>query len=83
MRTSLKLMALSSIFVLNAPLLADDSPSAPPVKTYKQKMHECMDRQRASNNGMSTQDMKKACDHELQTLENHPSVPPPTDPAKP
>ena len=83
MRTSLKLIALSSIFVLNAPLLADDSPSAPPVKTHKQKMHECMDRQRASNSGMSTQDMKKACDQELQTLENHPSVPPPTDPAKP
>jgi hypothetical protein len=65
MISSLKLIALSSIFVLSAPLLADDSSSAPPVKTHKQKMHECMDRQRASNSGMSKEDMKKACDQEL------------------
>ena len=83
MSTALKLVAIGSIFALSGPLLADDAPSAPPVKTHKQKMHECMDRQRASNSGMSKEDMKKACDQELRTLNNHPSMPPPSDPEKP
>jgi pentapeptide MXKDX repeat protein len=55
--------------------LADDAPSAPPVKSQKQKMHECMAQERATNSAMSEQDMKKACTQKLQSDENHPSRP--------
>jgi pentapeptide MXKDX repeat protein len=58
--------------------LADDAPSAQPVKTPKQKMHECMAQERASNSAMSRDDMKKACTTKLQSDENHPSRPQPS-----
>jgi pentapeptide MXKDX repeat protein len=58
--------------------LADDAPSAQPVKTPKQKMHECMAQERASNSAMSKDDMKKACAAKLQSDENHPSRPQPS-----
>jgi hypothetical protein len=57
---------------------ADDAPSAQPVKTPKQKMHECMTQERASNSGLSKEDMKKACAAKLQSDENHPSRPQPS-----
>jgi hypothetical protein len=78
-----KLLALSSLLMVSAPLWADDSPSAPPVKTHKQKMDECLDRQHASNSNMSQHDMKKACDKELQSLDTRPSTPPALVPAHP
>jgi hypothetical protein len=63
---------------IGAPVLADDAPSAAPVKSPKQKMHECMTQERASNSGMSKEDMKKACAEKLQAEENHPSRPAPS-----
>jgi hypothetical protein len=61
-----------------APVLADDAPSAQSVKSPKQKMHECMARERANNSGMSKDDMKKACAEKLHSEENHPSRPEPS-----
>jgi hypothetical protein len=55
----------------------DDTPSAQPVKSPQQKMHECIAQQRANNGGMSKEDMKKACVAKLQSDENHPSHPQP------
>lgn len=83
MTTATKLLALCSLLMVSAPLWADDSPTAPPVKTHKQKMDECLDRQRASNSNMTMHDMKKACDKELQSLDNRPSTPPALVPAHP
>jgi hypothetical protein len=59
--------------------LADDAPSAQPIKTPKQKMHECMAQERASNSALSKEDMKKACAAKLQSDENHPSRPQASD----
>jgi hypothetical protein len=59
--------------------LADDAPSAQPIKTPKQKMHECMAQERASNSALSKEDMKKACAAKLQSDENHPSRPQSSD----
>jgi hypothetical protein len=58
--------------------LADDSPNAQPVKSPKQKMHECMVQERANNSAMSKEDMKKACAAKLQSDDNHPSRPQPS-----
>jgi hypothetical protein len=63
---------------LSGMALADDAPSAQPVKTPKQKMHECMTQERTSNIGMSKEDMKKACAAKLQSDESHPSRPQPS-----
>ena len=75
MHNALKFIVLGSFLAAGSPLLADDSPSAPPVQTPKQKMQDCMNRHRAANAGMSEPDMRKACSKELQTLDNHPSLP--------
>jgi hypothetical protein len=83
MTPTTKLLALSSMLFVSAPLWADDSPTAQPVKTHKQKMDECLDRQRASNSSMSQHDMKKACNKELQALDARPSTPPALVPAHP
>jgi hypothetical protein len=58
--------------------MADDAPSAQPVKTSKQKMHECMTQERANNSGMTKEDMKKTCAAKLQSEQNHPSRPQPS-----
>jgi hypothetical protein len=59
-------------------VLADDAPSAQPVKTAKQKMQECMAQERANNHAMSEHDLKKACAAKVQSDENHPSRPQPS-----
>jgi hypothetical protein len=70
-------------FLLGSAVWADDSPSAQPVKSPKQKMHECMAQQRANNSAMSSEDLKKVCAAKLQSDENHPSRPPSPDPTHP
>jgi hypothetical protein len=70
---------VGALVSLGAIACADDAPTAQPVKTPKQKMHECMAQERASNSTMSKEDMKKACAAKLQSDENHPSRPPPPD----
>lgn len=71
-------LLIGALISVAAPILADDAPTAQPVKSPKQKMHECMAHQRASNSGMSKEDMKKACAAKLQNEENHPSRPEPS-----
>jgi hypothetical protein len=72
-------LLLVGIFIsIAAPVLADDAPNAPPVKSPQQKMHECMTKERASNSGMSKEDLKKVCAKRLQSEENHPSRPAPS-----
>jgi hypothetical protein len=58
--------------------LADDAPSAQPIKSPKQKMQECMAQEHANNSAMSQQALKKACAAKLQSDENHPSRPQPS-----
>jgi len=70
-------LVVGAYLSLGAVAFADDAPSAQPVKTPKQKMHECMAQERASNSTMSKEDMKKACVAKLQSDESHPSRPPP------
>ena len=68
-------LLICALISVAAPVLADDAHTAQPVKSPKQKMHECMAHERASNSGMSKEDMKKACAAKLQNEENHPSRP--------
>ena len=68
---------VGAYLALGAVAFADDAPSAQPVKTPKQKMHECMAQERENNSTMSKEDMKKACVAKLQSDESHPSRPPP------
>jgi len=78
MKSTICSILLAASLSLAGMALADDAPSAPPVKSPKQKMHECMAQQRANNSGMSKEDMKKVCAAKLQTDENHPSLPQPS-----
>jgi hypothetical protein len=54
---------------------ADDAPSDNPVKSPKQKMHECVHKQQSDNPGMDLKSARKACAAILQHNENHPSKP--------
>jgi hypothetical protein len=76
------LIAAGLLASLSGAALADDSPTDQPVKTPKQRMQDCMAQQRASNSGLSKQDMHKACAAKLQSEDNHPSRPPPSDPSR-
>jgi hypothetical protein len=69
---------VAAIFSLGGLACADDAPSAQPIKTPKQKMHECMVQVRANNSAMSKEDTKRACAAKLQSEENHPSRPQPS-----
>jgi hypothetical protein len=65
------------VFVIAAgslPVCADDAPSARPVKTHKQLMHDCMTAQASKNPSMAKADMQKTCRDKVQTFENHPSM---------
>ena len=53
--------------------IADDTNTDRPVMTHKQMMKDCMDRERASNSGASTEDMKKTCRAKIKSYEDHPS----------
>jgi hypothetical protein len=57
-------------------VLADDSPSAPPVKSAQQQIDECVAKRRAANASLSIDDARKACQREQQLRDNHPSIPP-------
>jgi len=78
MKPTMYPILLAASLSLAGMVLADDAPSAPPVKSPKQKMHECMAQQRANNSGLSKEDMKKACAAKLQSDDNHPSRPQPS-----
>lgn len=52
---------------------ADDTNNARPVMNQKQMMKDCMDKERASNTGASTEDMKKTCRAKIKSYEDHPS----------
>ncbi|HEY0746437.1 MAG TPA: hypothetical protein VGD63_07035 [Steroidobacteraceae bacterium] len=75
MFSNIPAMLLVGLVGISAQALADDTPADQPVLTHKQKMHDCMAKQRASNGGMSSQDMRKACENELKTQQDHPSIP--------
>jgi hypothetical protein len=75
MNVSLKIVVLTALFAAFAPAMGDDAPSAPPVKSTKAQMEDCMAKQRAAHSGMTEKAMKKACQNQLQSLQNHPSVP--------
>jgi hypothetical protein len=75
MYASLKIGVLATLVAAFVPAMADDSPSAPPVKSPKAQMQDCMAKQRAAHSGMSEKAMRKACQNQLQSLQNHPSVP--------
>jgi hypothetical protein len=78
MKLALYPVLVATLFSFAGMTLADDAPSAPPVKSHKQKMHDCMIQERANNSGMSEDDMKKACAAKLQSDANHPSRPQPS-----
>lgn len=75
MNKGIQTALLGAAIAFAAHAFADDSPSAQPVKTPKAKMHQCMERQKAANTGLSKEEMKKACERELRTLDDHPSIP--------
>jgi hypothetical protein len=70
--TASALLALAGTTAL---AVADDSPSDAPIKSPKQKMHECVTQHRSADAGMSVKDARKACAAELKTQESHPSMP--------
>ena len=75
MNASLKIVVLSTVMAAFAPVMADDAPSAPPVKSPKAQMDDCMAKQRAAHSGMSEKAMRKTCQNQLQSVQNHPSIP--------
>jgi pentapeptide MXKDX repeat protein len=78
MKNQMYPFVVAALFSLGNLAFADDAPSAQPVKSPKQKMHECMAQERANNSAMSKDDVKKACAAKLQSDENHPSRPQPS-----
>ncbi|HEV7614278.1 MAG TPA: hypothetical protein VGO37_20550 [Steroidobacteraceae bacterium] len=75
MKYGIQTMLLAAAIVFSTPALADDAPAAKPVKTQKEQMHACMQKQRTANPGLSKNELKKACENEMKTLEDHPSIP--------
>jgi hypothetical protein len=78
MKRALCPVLVATIFSFAGMTLADDAPSAPPVKSHTQKMHDCMVEERANNSAMSEKDLKKTCAAKLQSDANHPSRPQPS-----
>ena len=76
MLTATKLLATGSL-LLSAYVWADDAPSEMPAQTTSQKMHACMDRQRAAEPSKPARDIKKSCRAELKSQDSHPIVLPP------
>jgi hypothetical protein len=58
---------------LTAASVADDTNSDRPVMTYKQKMKDCMEKERQANPSASTSDRKKTCAAKIQSYDEHPS----------
>jgi hypothetical protein len=75
MNSPLKLLVLTVLMAPVIPALADEAPSGKPVKTHTELMDECLAKQRAAQNGRTEKAMRKACEAQLQTLQNHPSIP--------
>jgi hypothetical protein len=75
MNALLKIGVLATLVAGFVPAMADDAPSAPPVKSPKAQMQDCMAKQRAAHSGMSEKAMRKTCHNQLQSMQNHPSVP--------
>jgi len=70
MNTSVKIVVLTALVAAFGPAMADDAPAA-----TKAQMHDCMAKQRAAHPDRSDKAMRKTCQNQLQTLEDHPSVP--------
>jgi hypothetical protein len=77
MHRKMYLILAGTMLSMASMAFADDAPSAQPVKTPKQKMHDCMVQESANSSTMSKEDLKKACAAKLQSEENHPSRPKP------
>jgi hypothetical protein len=75
MNTSVKIVVLTALVAAFGPAMADDAPAAKPVKTTKAQMHDCMAKQRAAHPDMSDKALRKTCQNQLQTLQDHPSIP--------
>jgi hypothetical protein len=75
MKSLLAASALLALAGAASMAVADDSPSDAPIKSPKQKMHECVTQRRSADAGLSVKDARKACAAELKTQENHPSMP--------
>jgi hypothetical protein len=83
MMTSSRIIFLSALLGLAANAFADDAPSDQPVKSPKQRMHDCMAQQHQQNPSLSKDELKKQCAQIMQSLDNHPSVPPSQTPPQP
>ena len=75
MNASVKIVVLTALVAALGPAMADDAPSAKPVKTQKAQMQNCMAKQRAAHPDMSDKALRKTCQNQLQTLQDHPSIP--------
>lgn len=52
---------------------ADDTNTARPIMTHKQKMQQCMAKARQDDANASDVELKKICRNKLQFYEQHPS----------
>jgi hypothetical protein len=69
---------MSAALFFSGASLADDAPTAQPVKSPRQKLQDCMAQEHASNGTKSADELKKICAAKLQSDENHPSRPQPS-----
>jgi hypothetical protein len=76
MTPTTKFLAVGSLLI-SVPLWADDAPTEAPGRTASQKMHDCMERERAADPAKREHDMKRSCKAELNSQDNHPIVLPP------
>jgi len=91
MHRTITALLVTGMISVGVPALADDPPDTsnppPAATTHAQQMHhqmmkDCMDKAKASNNGMSEVDMKKSCKDQIKAKVDHPDdTSPPVTPA--
>jgi hypothetical protein len=72
MKHALTPIIVTALILAGTQAFADDAtPSDSMTNQHKQMMQDCMAKQKAKNNNMSTDDMKQACKAEVKTKMNN------------
>ena len=58
---------------MSVPGMADDTGSDRPVQTHRQKMKDCMLKERQASSNVPDADRKKTCTAKIDSFEQHPS----------
>jgi hypothetical protein len=77
MNRTISMLAVAALFPFAMQAVADNTSTDQSTQTsaHKQFMKECMAKAKAANNGMSEEDMKKACKDQLKSTMGNPNQP--------